>query len=110
MREQQPMTQTMKISDVKNTLSRLVYEVYRKKTRVLVEKSGIPVAAIIAADDLERFAQLEREREERFAVIDRVRDAFKDVPAEEIEAETDRIIARNRAADRAAADDVAAAG
>lgn len=106
MREQQPVTQTMKISDVKNTLSSLVNAVYRKERRVLVEKSGIPVAAIIAVDDLERFAQLEREREERFAVIDRVRDAFKDVPAAEIEAETDRIIARNRAA----ADDVAAAG
>ena len=106
MREQQPMTHTMKISDVKNTLSKLVNAVYRKETRVLVEKSGIPVAAIIAADDLERFVRLEREREERFAVIDRVRDAFKDVPAEEIEAETDRIIARNRAA----ADEVAAAG
>src|SRR4051794_20123771 len=97
MREQEPMTQTMKISEVKNTLSSLVNKVYRKETRVLVEKSGIPVAAIISADDLQRFAQLEHEQEERFAVIDRVRNAFKDVPAEDIEAETDRIVARNRA-------------
>jgi prevent-host-death family protein len=110
MREQEPMTQTMKISDVKNALSSLVNRVYRKETRILVEKSGIPVAAIISADDLKRFAQLEREREERFAVIDRVREAFKDVPPEEIEAETDRIIARNRAAIRAAAEDVATTG
>jgi hypothetical protein len=65
---------------------------------VLVEKSGIPVAAIISAEDLKRFAQLEQEREQRFAVIDRVREAFSDVPAEEIETETDRIIAVNRAA------------
>lgn len=109
MREQEPMTQTMKISDVKNTLSSVVNKVYRKETRVLVEKSGIPVAAIISADDLTRFAQLEREREERFAVIDRVREAFKDVPAEEIEAETDRIIARNRATHRAAVEEAATA-
>lgn len=109
MREHEPMIQTMKISEVKNTLSSLVNKVYRKETRVLVEKSGIPVAAIISADDLQRFAQLEREQEERFAVIDRVRDAFKDVPAEEIEAETDRIIARNRAAHRAAAEEAATA-
>jgi prevent-host-death family protein len=107
MREQEPMTQTMKISEVKNTLSSLVNQVYRKETRVLVEKSGIPVAAIISADDLKRFAQLEREQEQRFAVIDRVREAFKDVPAEEIEAETDRIIARNREAHRAAVNEVA---
>ena len=109
MREHQPMTQTMKISDVKNTLSSLVNKVYRKETRVLVEKSGIPVAAIISADDLQRFAQLEREQEERFAVIDRVREAFKDIPAEEIEAETDRIIARNRATHRAAVEEAATA-
>ncbi len=108
MREQEPMTQTMKISDVKSKLSSLVNEVYRKETRVLVEKSGIPVAAIISADDLTRLAQLEQERAQRFEVIDRVRDAFRDVPAEQIEQETDRIIAGIRAADRATADDVAA--
>jgi prevent-host-death family protein len=96
MREQEPMTQTMKISEVKNTLSSLVNKVYRKETRVLVEKSGIPVAAIISADDLKRFAQLERERDERFAVIDRMREAFADVPPEEIEREADRSVAAAR--------------
>jgi prevent-host-death family protein len=96
MREQEPMTQTMKISDVKNTLSSLVNQVYRKETRVLVEKSGIPVAAIISADDLKRFAQLERERDERFAVIDRMREAYKDVPPEEIEREAKRSVAEAR--------------
>lgn len=96
MREPAPMTQTMKISDVKNTLSSLVTRVYRKEHRVLVEKSGIPVAAIISADDLARFEQLEREREERFAVIDRMREAFKDVPPEEIEREAERSVAEAR--------------
>ena len=58
-------------------LSRVVNRVHRKETRVLVEKSGIPVADIISADDLARFAQLEREREKRFAVIDCMRAAFR---------------------------------
>ncbi len=96
MREQTPMTHTMKISEVKNTLSSVVNHVYRKQTRVLVEKSGIPVAAIISADDLARFAQLEREREERFAVIDRMRGAFQDVPPEEIAREAERSLAAAR--------------
>ncbi len=96
MREQAPTTQTMKISDVKNTLSSLVNRVYRKESRVLVEKSGIPVAAIISADDLARFVQLEREREERFAVIDRMREAFKDIPPEELEREAERSVAEAR--------------
>jgi prevent-host-death family protein len=107
MREQAPMTQTMKISDVKNTLSSLVNKVYRQETRILVEKSGIPVAAIISADDLARLSQLEREREERFAVIDRMREAFNDVPPEEIEREAARSVAaaRERLRQRAAEPD-----
>ena len=92
MRQQEPLTQIMKITDVKNALSSVVNRVYRKETRVLVEKSGIPVAAIISVDDLNRFAELERDRDERFAVIDRMRDAFKDVPPEEIELEAHRSV------------------
>src|SRR3954451_14026184 len=98
MPEQEVITQTMKISDVKNTLSSVVNQVYRNETRVLVEKSGIPVAAIISADDLKRFAQLEQEREQLFAVIAGLREAFADMPADEIERETARITARNWAA------------
>lgn len=37
-------TRTMKISEVKNTPSSLVNKVYREEIRVLVEKSGLPVA------------------------------------------------------------------
>lgn len=96
MRSQAPTTQTMKISDVKNTLSSLITTVYRKERRVLVEKSGIPVAAIISADDLARLEQLELEREERFAVLDRMREAFEDVPPEEIEREAERSVAAAR--------------
>ena len=62
MREQEPMTQTMKISDVKNKLSRLVNEVYRQETRVLVEKAGIPVAALVSARDLKQLAEFDAQR------------------------------------------------
>ena len=110
MRKVSPPTQTMEFSEVERRLSGVVDQVSREETRVLVAKNGVPVAAIISADDLNRFARLDQERAERFSVIDRVREAFKEVPPEEIEAETDRIIARNRAADRATAEDVAATG
>ncbi len=96
MREPHPTTRTMKISDVKNRLSSLVNEVYRNETRVLVEKSGIPVAAIVSAGDLRRLSQLEQDREELFTAIDRMREAFKDVPPEEIEREADRAVAELR--------------
>lgn len=111
MREQEPMTQTMKISDVKNNLSSLVNEVYRKETRVLVEKAGIPVAALVSAEDLTRLAQLdERDRRAR-EVLDAMRAPFRDVSPEEIQQEADNAIAQVRAerrAERARAKEAAA--
>lgn len=96
MRVPEPKTQTLTIADVENTFSSLVKRISRQETRIVVEESGTPVVAIISIDDLERFVQLEREREERFAVIDRLREAFADVPAEEIEREAERSVAEAR--------------
>ncbi len=96
MLTQERTTRTMKISDVKNTLSSLVNEVYRKETRVLVEKAGIPVAALVSADDLGRLNQLDRAWNERTKAIERFSQAFADVPTEEAEAEVARIIAERR--------------
>ncbi len=85
MREQEPMTQTMKASEARQGWSQLLNRVQRGGTRVVVEKSGIPVAAIISPQDLERFIRAEGEREERFKVLDRVRakNADKDPQEEE---------------------------
>ena len=55
------------------------------------------MVAIISIEDWQRFTRLEAEREKRFAVLERVRAAFADVPDEEIEAEFDRAIADVRA-------------
>jgi prevent-host-death family protein len=87
----------MKISDVRGQLNSLVNRVYRHEARVIVEKSGIPVAGIVSADDLARLDRLDQERAERFAVIDEMRAAFQGVPAEEIEREADRSLAEVRA-------------
>lgn len=97
MREQHSMTQTMTISAVKTQLSSLVNRVYRKEARVLVEKSGIPVAALVSTEDLARLDRLDAERAARFAVLDEMRAAFAGVPPEETEQETDRITAELRA-------------
>ena len=86
------MTQTMKSSDVRQQWSQLLNKVFRNQTRVIVEKSGIPVAAVISAEDLARLTQLEEQRRERFKAIDRMREAFKNIPAEEIEREVSKAI------------------
>ena len=101
MREREPMTQTMKISAVKNKLSSIVNEVYRKETRVLVERAGIPVAALVSVDDLDRLQQLDREWDAGTSAIERFSKAFADVPVDELEAQIARIIAEGRARDAA---------
>lgn len=97
-------TRTMKISDVKNTFSSLVNAVFRKETRVLVEKAGIPVAALVSADDLVRLQQLDRDWDEGTRALERFGAAFADVPPEESEAEIARIIADIRRQDEAEAE------
>jgi prevent-host-death family protein len=104
MPDQIPPMRTMKISELKATFSRLVTEVYRTKTRVVVEKSGIPVAALVSVGDLARLQQLDRNREEHFRAIERFSQAFADVPVEEAEAEIARIIAEIRQQDDAEAE------
>jgi prevent-host-death family protein len=97
MSEPTPTTETMKISDVKQQLNSLVNRVYRRETRILVEKAGIPVAGIVSVQDLQRLEQFDRERAERFKILDEFGEAFKDVPAEQLEREIARAIAEVRA-------------
>lgn len=49
---------------------------------MIVEKSGIPVAAIISVDDLHLLNRLEAERQQRFKILDEIGEAFEDVPPE----------------------------
>jgi prevent-host-death family protein len=90
------MTQTMTISAVKNTLSSVVTEVSRKETRVLIERDGIPIAALVSAEDLDRLNQLDQGWDERTKAFGWFSRAFADVPATEAEAEVARIIAERR--------------
>ena len=97
------MTQTLKASDVRSNWSQLLNKVFKEQTRVIVEKSGIPIAAVISAEDLSRLTRLEEERNERFKVIDRMRAAFKDIPDDEIERQVDKAVAQIRASKRSTA-------
>lgn len=94
------MTQIMKASDVRQQWSRLLNQVFINQTRIVIERSGIPVAAVISAEELERFQRLEEQRAQRFKVLDKMREAFKGVPVEKIEKEVKKAIAQVRAENR----------
>jgi prevent-host-death family protein len=100
MHEREPLTQTMKASDARQNFSQVLNRVFKGETRVVVEKSGIPVAAIVSADDLETLNRAEEQRKRDFAILDEIGVAFKDVPPEEIEGEVAKAVAAVRRENR----------
>jgi len=63
MHEDHVVTQTVPVSQARQKLGELVNEVYKHHIRVIVEKSGIPVVALVALSDLERWLHLEKQQE-----------------------------------------------
>jgi prevent-host-death family protein len=92
--------ETIKASEARTQWSQLLNRVFHGQARVVVEQSGIPVAAIISADDLERFTCLEQQRAEHFKALDRIRDAFRDVPDDELEREVQKAVEQARLEER----------
>lgn len=101
MSQPDSIARTMKISDVKQQLNRLVNEIYQQGARIVVEKSGIPVAGIVSVTDLRRLERLDQERADFFKVLDEFGAAFADVPLEELEREVERALSEVRAEQRA---------
>lgn len=54
-------------------------------THIVIESGGVPVAALIPAEDLRRLHELDAERERDFSILDEIGRAFEDVPPDEIE-------------------------
>jgi prevent-host-death family protein len=102
MSDQNPQTRTLPMTEVKQTLSHLIEEVQRGNTRVLIEKAGIPEAALVSVGDLDRLSQLDQERAERWQLLEAMREPFRGVPTEEIDREAAKAIAEVRAERRAA--------
>lgn len=96
-----PPTEPMKISDVKQGLNALVNRVHRRETRVLIEKRGIPVAAVVSMHDLQRLEQLDRKWAEGERALREFAAGFADQTPEDIERETAKAIAEVRAEMRA---------
>ena len=79
----------------------LLDAVGRQRERVMVERSGRPVAAVISFRDFEWFLQQLVRWEEGTRVLDATGEAFKDVPVDELEREVARALAEVRAEMRA---------
>ena len=63
-------------------LGEIMKKVFKKEERVIVEKSGIPMVAILSADEYRIIVQ---EREERFKILDRIKAKIPNISSQEIE-------------------------
>ncbi len=96
METRRPKLKSIKASEVREHWSELLNEVFRQESRIVVDKSGIPVAAIISARDLEWLQLQEAKWEQGFKVWDEIGAAFRDVPDEELEREVKRAVTEAR--------------
>lgn len=94
------MTQVMKASEAREQWAELLNNVFRNQTRIVVEKSGIPVAAVISAEDLERLTKLEKQRAMRFKALDEIGEVFKEVPVKQLLSEVSSALNDVRTAKR----------
>jgi prevent-host-death family protein len=84
MPDQPPMVQTFDIDLDKHQLSTVIQRVSHKEARVLVEQSGVLVAAIVSIEDLERLQQLDQEWEQTTQAIARLSQAVADIPVADL--------------------------
>ena len=94
-------TQTMDVADAGQQFREVIDRVARREARILVEESGTPVAAIVSADDLQRLARLDAERDKMFEAMAEISRAFADVPVEELERQVALALSEARAQLRA---------
>jgi prevent-host-death family protein len=90
--EHEPTAQTIEAEEARQQWDRILERVRAGSTPAIIEQDGRPVAAIISPIDLQQLLRAQAERDERFKALDAVRDAFKDVPPEEIEQEVARAL------------------
>jgi hypothetical protein len=102
MRGSTPDISTLQVSELERRLRDLVRDMSRREVRIVVEDDGVPVAAVIPIGDLQRLLRLDESDREAREVLEAMRAPFADVPVEEIDRQTERIIADIREEDRAA--------
>jgi prevent-host-death family protein len=88
----------MSEAEVGQKWAEVVEAVTRERARIIVEQDGVPVAAVISADDLERYKRLDREAQERMKILlERARAPFQGKSDEEIIEEIAQVIEEVRA-------------
>ena len=92
-----PKTHIVGAADARARFAELVNAAAKNGDRVLIEKNGVPAAALISAFEYERMLSLLEERARAFAAITAIGDKFKDEDPDEIQREVDKAVKEARA-------------
>lgn len=87
-------TDTVNVSEAKAQFEQLANQVLKDRTRVLIERDGAPIAALVTLHDLETLQRLEKNADEALATM---RAAFSDLSEEQIVEDVARVIEEVRA-------------
>lgn len=103
----QRTTETMSVSESRKQYSEILNRVYRDEEQVVIEKNGIPVAAIVPISVVRDAEMTAERRAQALASLRQVQQAFAGIPEDELERELDKALAEakeiqleKRAADR----------
>ena len=86
-------TETMSVSESRKQYSDVLNRVYREEGQVIIEKNGIPVAAIVPMSVVRDAAMTEKRRAEALASLRTVQQAFAGIPEDELDRELEAAMA-----------------
>jgi prevent-host-death family protein len=83
------VAKTISALEAQTRLGELMKKAYKGEERFIVEKSGIPMVAIISVDE---FTSLIEAREKRFEVYDRIQAKTKGFSEKEVERDVEKAV------------------
>jgi prevent-host-death family protein len=88
---------TMNATQVRQQWSKILGDVYKEQKRVVVEKSGIPVAGVVSVRDLRRLNELDEQQAADRQLLEALRQPFQAIPPAELEREVAKAVKQARA-------------
>lgn len=89
------------VQEIGDPLGRIIDQVRDHHERLVIEQDGVAVAAMVPLADLRRLRQFDEIWADGTAAMERVSDAFADVPVPELERQVELALAEVRAEMRA---------
>ena len=89
----QRTTETMSETDSRNQFSEILERVSRNEDRIIIEKDGVPVAAIVPLSVVRDAESTERRRQNLREAFETTREEMRGIPPDEIEREIAQSVA-----------------